>query len=455
VTAPTLWVVELFPPSVATELRAIVEKYDPSTRLLADDEAVTILSQSRAGRGYDWFNLASIKDPESKRILPDSRIERLPSPFWAVELTAIQVGTGLTAVVARFHLTESGASSLDREWHRPHEPRRRRQGKQLLAEGREFSAYGQTQGMRRQPHDLACDWMAQHCPGFFAQSREPQPSMDLLIVEKHDPTTAQLPAPASDSALRALGLTGTYRVIAAPQVPKFVLQPTDSSICPTLRTGRSWALWGNRTVAAAARPNLRMYNTESDTPEALAHAADDETRDFLLALAVTEMVGVMQEQYTNVRDTARRQHGSFSSRYLQSLRRTLLTLSIDLASTKVDVPSWWERYWTRIPQFVFRYLDPATDPDEQSGTPEPAFNLTQHLQSEQAADLARLSEADHRIRDILATVASLGAARVTHKVSRMALAVAGLSLLATTVTLLITSSGTGSIADHLWHWLQH
>lgn len=162
VTVLTLWVVELFPPSVATELRTIVEKYDPSIRLLEDDEAGAILSQSRAGRGYDWFSLASIKDPASNRILPDSRIERLPTPFWAVELTAIQLGTGLTAVVARFHLTDPGASSLDRAWHRQHEPRLRRRGKQLIAESREFSAYGQTQEMRRQPHDLARDWMARH-----------------------------------------------------------------------------------------------------------------------------------------------------------------------------------------------------------------------------------------------------------------------------------------------------
>jgi hypothetical protein len=130
--------------------------------------------------------------------------------------------------------------------------------------------------------------------------------------------------------------------MVSPRVPQFDLAPTELTLCPTLRTSRSWALWGNRTEAAAARPNLSMYNGETDTPEALGHAADREARDILLALSITELVEIMQKQYTTVRDTARKQHDSFSSRDLQSLRRQLLTLSIDLASLEVDVPSWWE-----------------------------------------------------------------------------------------------------------------
>jgi hypothetical protein len=454
VVVPTMWVVELFPPSVAAELRTIIERYDPGARLFDDDEAGTILSQSRAGQGYSWLPLASIKDPASQRLLPDCRVERLPPPFWAVELRQIQLGTGLTAIVARFHFNDVGAASLDHEWHRQHEPRLSRRANQLLSESRAFSAYGQTQQVRREHHDFARAWMAQHCPGVFARSREPQPVMDLLILEKHDPTSTQRPAPVDDDALRALGLTETYSVKVAPEVPKFVLDQTSVTVCPALRPGRSWALWGNRAAAAAARPHLSMYNTESDTPEALGHAADREMRDFLLALAVTEFTRIMEAQYTAVRDTARRQHDSFSSRYIQDLRRLLLTLSLNLASTKVDVPTWWERYGVRIPHFGFRYLDPSTDDGEQSGTPEPDFDLTQYLQSQQIADLTRLSDSDRVIRDILATVATLGAARDTHKVSLGALFVAGLSLLVTAIILLITSPGTDSLAYHLWHWLQ-
>jgi hypothetical protein len=453
VAVPTLWVVELFPPSAASELRTVVKTYDPSITLFSDDEATTILSQSRAGRGYDWFRLAWIKSPSCRRIVPDARVEPLPDPFWGVELTTIQLGTGLTAVVAQFHFTEGGASSLDREWHRDHEPRLRRRGNQLIAEDRQWSAYGQTQEIRREPHDKAREWMVRNCPGYFAQSSEPQPLLDLLVVEKHDPTDGQRPSMRVRNALRALGLTGGYNVMVSSQVPKLVLAPAEVSLCPALGTARSWTLWGNRAVATSARSHLHMYNGESDTPEALGHAVDDEIRDFLLALSVSEMAGVMREQYAKVRDTARRQHDSFSSRYLQRLRRTLLTLSIDLASAKVDVRAWWERHSGSIPHFIDCCPEEDIDTEESSGFTALDFDFTLHLQSEQASGLAALSEADHTIRDILSTVASLGAARDTHKVGLMALGVAGASLLIAAATLLVSSPGPGSIASHVFYWL--
>jgi len=447
VAVPTLWVVELFPPSAATELTSIVEKYNPSANLFEHRDSTTVLSQSRAGHGYDWFKLASVKHSSSKRIVPDARVEKLPNRFWGVDLTQIQLGTGLTAVVARFHFTDESASSLDREWHDSHEPRLRRQGELLIADDRKWSAFSGTQRVRRQSHDMARQWMNEHCAGFFAQSGEPQPLMDLLIVEQYNPTDGQQPDRDEDDRFRALGLLVGGTVIVSPRVPEFVLTPTELDICPTLRTSRSWALWGNRSVAAAARPHLRMYNGDSDTPEALGHGADREARDILLALSITELVEIMQEQYTTVRDTARKQHESFSSRDLQSLRRQLLTLSIDLVSLEQDVPSWWERRGPRIPTFVYRYVDGD----------EVLLDLTEHLRSRQSDDLTRLSKADRTIRDILGTVAALGSARDTRWVGRAALAVAAfglavavITLVVAVLTLLITGTGADSIACHTW-----
>jgi hypothetical protein len=195
VAVRTLWVVELFPPSAATELTSIVEKYNPSANLFAHRDSTTVLSQSRAGHGYDWFNLASIQDPSSNRLVLDARIEKLPNRFWGVDLVEIQLGIGLTAVVARFHFTDEGASSLDREWHGPHEPSLRRHGELLIADDQKWSAFSGTQRVRRQSHDMARQWMNERCAGFFAQSSEPQPLMDLLIVEQHNPTDGRQPDP--------------------------------------------------------------------------------------------------------------------------------------------------------------------------------------------------------------------------------------------------------------------
>jgi hypothetical protein len=42
---------------------------------------------------------------------------------------------------------------------------------------------------------MARQWMNERCAGFFAQSSEPQPLMDLLIVEQHNPTDGRQPDP--------------------------------------------------------------------------------------------------------------------------------------------------------------------------------------------------------------------------------------------------------------------
>lgn len=454
VTVPTLWVVELFPPSVAAELRDVVKNFAAGISVLGGSNAETVLSESRAGQGYSWFRLASIRAPHSRAIVPESRMDRLPDPFWLVELTALQLGTGLTAVVAQFHFTDTASTDLDTEWHRNHEPQIRRQGGRLAAEDRQWSTYRHTQQARRRAHDLARQWMNRHCPGVFAAAREPQPLMDLLIVEEHK--LGQRPSRANDSALRALGLTTHHYLIASPHVPQLAVSRTHPDLCPTLGTSRSWALWGNRTEAAQARPHLTMYGGESDTPRAIGRAVDEEIRDFLIALAVTEMIETLQVQYTKVRDTARRQHDSFSSRYLKVLRQNLLTLSIDVASCKVDVPAWWERTSQRgIARFGFFYLDHPTSDDSPNEELQLEFDVTDRLRTDHTDDLAALSEADHTIRDILATVASLGAARDTHQLGLVALFVAGLSLIVATVTLLVTAPGAGSIADHILHWMQH
>jgi hypothetical protein len=285
-----------------------------------EEEAVSLLSQTRAGQGYDWFTLGFVQAPRSRNLVGDSHIQWVPDLFSGVELTAIQLGTGLTAVVAQFHFTEESAASLDREWHRQHEPQLRRQGGHLIADDREWNAYSQTQRERRRPHDAAREWMANNCPGLFAQAREPQPLVDLLIVEKYEPPGGRPSTREESSALRALGLTMLHRVITSPVVPHFALIPTELELSPTLGTGRTWALWGNHAEAVASRPSLTMYGGSNEF-EALAHDVDDDVRDVFLALSVTEMVNLMRRRYTNLRDTARRQHAAFHRRIYRSFGR--------------------------------------------------------------------------------------------------------------------------------------
>lgn len=452
VTVPTLWVIELFPPSAADELDAIFRKHRPSVHMSATEhDAAALLSQMRAGQSYDWVSLGAVEVPGSLRF-PDARREEIAEMFWGVELTAIRLGTGLTAVLAQFRLTDEGAASLNEEWHRQHEPRLRRSGTDLTADDRQWAAFSGTQRARRQAHDAARNWMRRNCPGRFAQSSEPQPLIDLLVLEEHDPTGTDRPNPQEQDALRALGLTQLHRRVVSPVVHGVAISKTDLHMCPTLKTERTWALWCNRSVAIAARPGVTDW-AGSNEFDALAHTLDHEIREVLLALSVTALVELMQRQFTSLRDTARRQHDSFSPRYLLNLRQTLLTLSIDLASIKIDVPAWWERRRPLMPTF---YVEFPRDTDDSR-----TFEFTQRLRSGQYDSLVELSERDSTIRDILSTVASLGAASDTHKISRTALSVARISLFVAAVTLalavvtlLATNVGSDSVWAHVKPWLQ-
>ena len=79
------------------------------------------------------------------------------SAFSAIELRAIQIGTGLTAVLARFHLSDAAAASLDVTWHSVHEPQLVRRMNRPHSESRKWATSRITQESRRALHDAARD----------------------------------------------------------------------------------------------------------------------------------------------------------------------------------------------------------------------------------------------------------------------------------------------------------
>lgn len=463
VTVSALWAVEIFPPSAANQLTDVVEKYGVVTFFDTADEPDIVVSQTRAGLRDRRSRLLPIINRGSRSQFHGARIGRLPEPFSAVELTMVALGTGLTAVIAQFRYTDAGARALDEEWHRPREPRLRREGPHVIAEDRRASARSHTLEVRRQPHDCARAWMTENITGHFVQAGAVQPVIDLLIVDKADPTA---PRPTSivgeyrnyydqvEAALRDLGIAfhhGSAMVSAV--LPKLVLEPTQFG--PHFLTRQraswetpSWTLWGSRDALAEIHPPSRPDPDVSDAlAEDLPWMVSVETEYLITALAISEMVTAMQDQYAKLRDTARRQHDSFSGRDIQKLRRTLLTLSVDLASAAIVVPAWWERNARLVPEFSESFQGAVLL------TAEPVLPFTKHLEMQQIKDLALLREADLTTRDILSTVASLGAARDTHNLGIVALAVASLSLIVATITLLVTVPGSDSIFGQIWQWL--
>ena len=238
----------------------------------------------------------------------------------------------------------------------------------------------------------------------------------------------------------------TFMAIESPDVPKMSLDRlTHGDLSNEVAT---WGLWGQRHAATSARTDLAMYNGESDTVSALSHAVDHEMEQFFLALAVDDMVDALQERYTRIRDTARQQHSTFKPKYLDELQHTFLTQSVDLTSSKNDVAQWW-RNQRKVPQFTLRFLD-----DEEDEEP-PALDFTEHIRSRQLEGLSELEKSDQSIREVLATVASLGSSRRAHRVSVIALAIAAMSVVVAITNLLLSTPNHYTVVDVLKDWLQH
>src|SRR5690606_7655804 len=109
ITVPSIIAVELFSPNETPALeRALVKngwdrrQYGP----VGEKGNVDALNRSRSGKGYSWWKLAKIVninvDEAKYYILPDSKREKLPTQFTGVHLKAVQIGNGLTAIVAQF-----------------------------------------------------------------------------------------------------------------------------------------------------------------------------------------------------------------------------------------------------------------------------------------------------------------------------------------------------------------
>lgn len=129
---------------------------------------------------------------------------KLPKEFRAVELKGVPIGEGLTAVIAYFHLSELGSAFVDEVWHKKHQPAlARTKGRLVVAEGEKWTAFRQTQAARDKVHSAARDWMRLRCPGAFAQSKEHQPLMDLLLLDQFDPSPGERSDRETDDWMRS------------------------------------------------------------------------------------------------------------------------------------------------------------------------------------------------------------------------------------------------------------
>lgn len=463
-----IWLVELFPPTELPSLEAALKRNGwnrPPLGMPQDGNNQKKLEQARSASGPTWWRLADVMDWDAKWLsTPDSTREDLPSEFSYVELRAVQVGASLTAVIAEFHLNDDTATALDGEWHKPHEPMLLRARPRWRALDRQWAAYWRVQTKRKQLHYVAREWLASKVPGFFATNEEPLPLLDLMLFDKVDPTVAP-PANLSrekavkkDDAYRALGISlhDVYQA-TSPDLPKLVLSPLDGHMHEALGDDPTWTLWGKRDAIVKALGKGGLAGYGNDMNRAIASRLVDNMYNLFVMLAVSEFLMVTEKKYAVLRDRASTRHGKFRPAALRDLRRTFLTLSLDLSSVRPDIDAFWNRSWRWEGDARFTYdLAPrykARDRREGRKVPDP-IDFNADLKERQMKAFTRLVDADRDYRDILSTVASLGASADSFKLGRIALWVAIVSLVVAVATILFSEFSDASVLGWLWAHLK-
>jgi hypothetical protein len=462
-----IWVVELFPPTQLPALERSMEKNGwnkPRAVLPHEANNLATLERSRSGAGGNWWRLADVVAFGSKRHSFHAHKRRLPEEFEMVEIRAVQIGQGLTAAVAHFTLTADAAGALDVAWHRPHEPMLTRQNGRLHPLDRKWAGLRVTQDARRKTHTSARRWLAKVLPGSFAADGEPQVLLELIMLDEFDPMTATFDDSNEEQArfaranihdaYRALGLDiSDYEMIKSRSFPKLVLSQPNRRGYDKLSDDPTWTLWGNVTSAGKAFADEReLFGSSAET--AVARNVD-RFHNLLPILATVEYLSNLGAGYARLRDRASTSHGKFKPRALRDLRRSLLTLSLNITSMRRDVGEFWELIsrWGGLSDFKIHVAPSRKIRDRLAGRriPKPT-RLDDALKTRLDRHFVRLTEADRDYRDILSTVASLGASADAFKIGRWALWVAVASLVVASATILLADIGCGSVFHSLLGW---
>ncbi|GAA1264730.1 hypothetical protein [Saccharothrix xinjiangensis] len=455
---PALWLVEFFPPSQFENLASALKRKSWGEYHAWTGSGPTgreILEQSRTGKGWSWWRLADVIDPDSDRWSPDSLREKLPDHFDQVSLIAIQIGAGLTAVLARFDINKESAKAVDDIWHETHEPEVVRNFGRPMAQGRMWTKFRKTQQARRSIHDAARRWLADSCPGFFAAHSRLHPLVDLILTEQGDPFADSDSEAAQRESMRALGLTDySIRSRTSGDLPGLVVEPASKTLTPTIGGAETWAIWGNRNTVEERMENLAAYG--GGGIDGIVHVTQEHARNFFVLLAVSRMAMHMDEDYARLRDEAQTRHGRFKGKGLKLLRASFLTLSLDLTSVARDLQRFHGRKWrdTGDAQFMVGWFPQSADAYAAQGgkVPEPT-SMNEELEQRQSEWFEDLIAADRDYREILSTVAALGASNDSLKISRVALWLAFVSLMIAMVTLLVAEVKPQNLLSFIVEWV--
>jgi hypothetical protein len=454
VRIPSLFVVELFTPSVKENLDRAIRRNRWGTKRLRmyGRHYMPTPEEARSGDGWPWWNLGEVVRRGSNVMVGDAVRRKMPKEFDRVELKALQIGQGITAVMARFDLNDAVISRLDEAWHRDYQPEMywgRWGGEWPRPLMPDFVAFRRVQEERGRLHDAARRWLSGKCPGFFATNGQPQPLLDVVLLDEISAYPKTRPVEGVEGAVRALGLPHTVYVQRSSKFPAMTLGERQIRSDSDMEDRRTWALWGNRSEIVDGLATVLTSHGFGQSDGSIAHYVQQTIEDYFLRLSISEMLDVCDARYASMRDAAG-QHGQ-----LERLRASLLTLSIDMSSIDRDIRTYNAHGSLRDhAQFFFEdspYL--VAEHAKHGGRTRESINMNERLLNEQMRTLETLRGADNDYRGILTAAASLTSSLRSIRMARTAFRVAMASLVVAAVTLLVTDISKYSLVGIVTHWL--
>jgi hypothetical protein len=204
---PALWMVEVYLPTHAEALADAIRKLGwDQEGALGRSDALAWLREARARGRLSYTSPGAFRSP---RPIPPGMISwapqiDIPETFDYLNTRFIQLGPGVTVLVAAFTLAEDERSCLERALREPASAR---------AEATSWTGHSvypasvvrleRLGAERERIRSAASRWIARNIPGSFSERAKELPSWDLITTEVEPPTATNLP---NDDWRQALGL---------------------------------------------------------------------------------------------------------------------------------------------------------------------------------------------------------------------------------------------------------
>lgn len=448
INMPCIWAIELYPPSELAILKDIFNHkgWDKINKSFNQKSHNDVLKSFRATQKFGWWKLATFQAQNSKYIIPNSIKTNIPTKFDHIDLHAIQVGSGLTAIIGKFSLNESFSNKLTEDWHKQYEPQMLKINNTIKPLNRKEVATNQIKAKKNSAYSSVRRWMKNNLPGFFSTNNQNQPLFDLNLFEILSSKSYY----KYTDAYYAIGLDSPLIQITTPELPNIYLTEIESSIYQSEDITPLWTLWGNRKKIFESLNSDQKLFIQLDSEQSLSNYIDMIARYNLLLLAVTSFLTSLEKIHSEARDQAIKDYNKFNVESLKKLRSNFFTISLNLSSLQHDLISYWDfiNNYNKILHFDLEFVKRDSFMDMNSNQ-DRVEDFNKMLEKRHKKTIQKLINADESYRNIINSITSLSVSEDNSKIGRMTIYVSISSLIVAGITLLFSDIGSKSIVQRI------